>query len=122
MRGIAHLCNHRAELWRATATVDSLGDRIETWVPQVVPDGMNCRPNQAWSGSLQDRGPGEQQRALRQWFLLCGFDVRERDVLEITCGPEEGVLLRVESVTPTTDPRRVHHIEVNVEVWHGSLS
>jgi len=119
---IAHLCDHRAELYRATSTVDDLGDRVESWEKACTPHGLNCRPNQAWSGSLQDHGPGEQQRALRVWYLKEGFDVQERDVLKVVYGPEAPRLLRVESVSKPTALRAAHHIEVNVEIYHGSLT
>jgi len=120
---IGHLCNHQAVLYRATVTRDALGDAVETWVAQPSPEGMNCRPHQAWSGTLQDHGPGEQQGARRQWFLVPEeWAPQERDVLRVTCGPEAPVLLRIESVVPTTDRVRPHHIEVNVEVWHGVVS
>lgn len=122
MRTIAHLCDHQAEVYRAEVTTDSLGDRIESWREKCSPDGLNCRPNQAWSGTLQDHGPGEQQRAMRTWYLVPGFDVQPRDVLKVVYGPECGMLMRVESVTHPTARFGVNHIEVNVEVWHGSLS
>jgi hypothetical protein len=122
MRGIRHLCDHRGILYRATVTRDALGDTIETWVQQTTPAGKNCRPNQAWSGDQQDHGPGEQQGAKRQWFLRAGFAPKDRDVLSVVTGPEAETLLRILSVTSPTDPKRVHHIEVNVEVWQGSLT
>lgn len=122
MRGIRHLCDHRGILYRSVPTRDALGDTIDVWVQQTTPAGKNCRPNQAWSGTLQDHGPGEQQQAKRQWFLVKGFEPEERDVLQIVSGPETGLLLRVQSVTKPTDHLQVHHVEINVEVWKGSLT
>ena len=120
---IAGLWNHRAVLYRATVTRDAYGGTVETWVAQPVPDGNNCRPNQAWSGSLQDHGPGEQQGAMRQWFVSSGFGAAERDVLSVEEGAESPLLLRVESVTlPTRRGGAAHHAEVNVQVWTGSLT
>jgi hypothetical protein len=121
--GIAHLVDHRVLCWRPADPPlrDELGDIVEAFDAVPVPDGLNARPNQQWSGTLQDPGPGEQQAAMRQWFLVLGFDARERDVLEVESGPEVGKLLRVESVTKPTNPFAVHHLEVNVSVWHGSV-
>jgi len=119
---VASLCDHRGIVNRATLTPDALGDNVETWAALPAPAGLNCRPNQAWSGNLQDHGPGEQPGAMRQWFLVAGFDVQERDVISVEEGPEAPVLLRVQSVTRPTASKAVHHIEVNVEVWKGSLT
>jgi hypothetical protein len=123
VRVIGHLCDHHADLYRESVTRDALGDTVIVWTLQDSPEGENCRPNQNWSGTLQDHGPGEQQDARRQWFLLGGtWDPRERDVLQIVSGQEAGALLRIGSVTRTTAPRGLHHYEVNVEVWTGSLT
>lgn len=121
--GITHLVDHRLLCWRPAdpPLKDEFGDVVDAFDPVPVPDGLNARPNQLWSGNLQDHGPGEQQGAMRQWFLVLGFDAQERDVLEVESGPEAGKLLRVESVTKPTNPFAVHHLEVNVTVWHGSV-
>lgn len=119
---IAKLFDHRVVVYRSTVTQDELQDPIAVWGPLPAPVGRNARPNQAWSGSLQDHGPGEQQGAMRQWFLHKGFDVAERDVLEVVSGPEAPNLLRVESVTRPTAPIVLHHLEVNVTVWDGTVT
>jgi len=122
MSGIQHLCDHRVIVYRATVFRDEFGDVDEAWVALTAPVGLNARPNQAWSGNLQDPGPGEQQRAMRQWFLVLGFDVQERDVVSVVSGPEVGQRLRVESVTRPTNPLIMHHLEISVTVWDGSLT
>lgn len=122
MTGIGHICDHSVVLYRATTTRDGFGDTVESWVAQDGPSAFNARPNQNWSGDLQDPGPGEKQRSLRQWFLVAEFDVRERDVMSVVDGPEAGALLRVVSVSRTTAGRTLHHHEVNVEPFTGSLS
>jgi hypothetical protein len=118
----AALMDHRGIVYRATETRDELADAVLVWDALPVPAGLNCRPNQNWSGTLQDRGPGEQQDALRQWFLVAGFDIQERDVLSVVDGPEAPVLLRILSVDHPTAGIVLHHIEVNVEVWAGSVT
>lgn len=119
---VRRLFNHRVTPHRATYTRDDFGGTTPTWAAQSAPARLNARPDQDWSGAQQDHGPGEQQGAKRRWFLDRGIDIAERDVLEVVDGPEAPSLLRVESVTkPTQRGTRVHHIEVNVEVWEGSL-
>jgi hypothetical protein len=122
MSGIAHLCDHRARVHRATELRDELADVVSLWEALPAPDGLNCRPASPWAGQLQDRGPGEQQSERRTWFLVAEFDVQERDVLEVFEGPAAPALLRVLGVTRATAPIVVHHLEVDVEVWHGSLT
>lgn len=119
---IATLFDHRVVVYRAGTARDELQDVVETWEPLTAPVGKNARPNQGWSGALQDHGPGQQQGAMRQWFLQKAFDVAERDVLAVEEGPEAGLRLKVESVTRPTAPLLVHHLEVNVTVWPGSLT
>lgn len=118
----ASLMDHRAIVYRATETRDELQDVIQSWGALTAPGGKNCRPNQVWSGNQQDYGPGEQQGATQQWYLLPGFEVAERDVLSVVSGPKAPVLLRVLSVSPCTAPIALHHYEVIVEVWKGSLT
>lgn len=116
------LCDHRAVVYRSTKGVDDLQDVTDDWQPLAAPAGNNCRPNQAWGGSQQDRGPGEQQGSTRMWGLVAGFDVRENDILRLVAGPEAPKLLRVLSVDrPTGRTGVVHHLEVNAEVWYGSV-
>ena len=128
MSGIAHLVDHRVTVSRLPhpdspeAAHDEFNDLVEEWADVLVPAGLNARPDQNWGGSLTDFGPGEQQQALRRWFLVLGFDVEERDVLTVVSGPETGKLYRVESVTKPTNPFTVHHLEVMCSVWHGTLT
>jgi hypothetical protein len=59
---------------------------------------------------------------MRQWFLVAGFDPRERDVMQVAEGPEAPGLWRIESVTRPTNPMTVHHLEVNVSRWDGDVA
>lgn len=123
MRGIRPLCDHTATLYRESVTRDAAGDTVRSWVARSGPSGKNCRPNDSWAGSLQDGGPGLIQGARRQWFLVAEMAPEERDILRVTAGPEAPLLLKVVSVSSPTDHRqRIHHHEVNVEAWSGSLS
>lgn len=117
---IRRLWNHRVAAYRATSSRDAFGGTVETWGATDAPERLNARPDQDWSGDLQDHGPGEQQGAKRRWFLDPAIDVAERDVLDVMSGPEVGTQLRVESVTRLTRVgQAVHHIEVNVSAWTG---
>jgi hypothetical protein len=119
---IAHLVNHRVVLYRETAVRDQYGDTVQSWAAQTVPAGLNAFADLGWSGVLQDSGPGEQQANKRRWFLT--FDARERDVLEVVGGVEAPMLLRIVSVMRAARPTKAtaHHVEVNVEVWHGATT
>lgn len=120
---IRRLFTHQAVVWRPAA-VDrtALQDTVERWEPLPAPAGRNARPDLAFFGRLQDFGPGEQQATFRRWFLARDFDVRERDVIQVTAGPQAPVLLRVLGVTAATGLRAMHHWECNVDVWHGQLT
>jgi hypothetical protein len=120
---IRGLWNHRVIAYAESTTRDEFGDVVQAWVAEDAPDGMNARPDQGWSGKLQDSGPGEQTAGVRRWFLHADIPATDRSILSVTEGPEAPVLLRVLSVVPQM--RRAgpaHHTEVNVEVWNGSLT
>lgn len=118
-----HLWNHTVRIYRE-ADPDEWGHTSGDAEPVgAAPTKHNARPDQNWSGSLQDAGAGEQQAGKRRWFLSRGLgDVRERDVLSVTDGPEAGAKLRVVSAVPVTTLRGVHHIELNVETFTGALA
>lgn len=118
---LARLFDHKVRVHRATTARDAYGDTVETWVAGDEPRVNNARPDQNWSGTLQDRGAGEEQAAKRRWYLAKTLDVAERDVLVVSSGPEAPAQLRVVSVTKPTAPTAVHHLEVNVETFTGSL-
>lgn len=117
--------DHHAVLYRSTETQNpTTGEMVVAWAAQTSPAGSNCAPDLSWSGVLQEQGPVERQASRRRWFLSAGFsDVREQDVLDVTDGPDAPVRLWIESVTRATDGRgALHHLEVNVSTWTGSLT
>jgi hypothetical protein len=119
---INHLCDSRVVVYRTTPDRDEFGDTVDVWTALAVPAGLNARPNQDWLGNLQDPGPGERQAMLERWFLVLGFDIRERDVIKVESGPKVGLLYRVHSVDIQTNPHQPHHLQVNLEVWDGSVA
>lgn len=118
---LARLWNHAVRICRE-AGPDEWGHSSGAVEP-VGPEfsKLNARPDQNWSGTLQDGGAGEQQAGKRRWFVAKEVEVLERDVLEVIAGPEAGLALRVLSAVPVTTPRGVHHREVNVEVFTGEI-
>lgn len=122
---IQRLFNHVVRVYRepdAEASRDALGGvELRPLPTGPVPTEYNGRPHQAWQGTMQDKGPGEQQAAKRLWFLDPTMDVQERDVLSVIAGPEAGLLVRAMSVVPVSTRRTVHHLEVSTEPWVGEL-
>src|SRR5690349_2136875 len=114
--------NHRAVVHRPTET-NTTGDPSLGWSLPVTPSGYNARPDQSWTGLLAESPLGEVQAATRIWFLDAGFtDIAQRDVLEITEGPESGTRWKVHSVTkPTKMSSVVHHVEVACHIFEGAL-
>lgn len=123
----ARLLNHTVRVYREPSAVgsrDAFGS-----VPLVplpigpAPTGFNARPAQNWRGTQVDFGPGEQQGSANMWHLHRDVEVNDdgRDVLSVIAGPYTGLKLRVMSVEHASDSTRVHHREVNVEVWDGEL-
>lgn len=106
---------------RAANTDDAYGTS-ETWGVVSAPVSKSARPDQAWSGDQQKAG-GEMQGAKRRWFVRKDVDVAERDVIEVVGGPNAPAKLRVVSLTVVTGrTAAVHHKEVNVETFTGSLA
>ena len=103
------------------------GRSVPSSVPLVplpigpAPTSFNARPAQNWRGTLVDFGPGEQQGSANMWHLHRDVEVNDdgRDVLSVIAGPYIGTKLRVMSVEHASDSTRVHHREVNLEVWDG---
>lgn len=125
---IARFCDHRVVIYRydaANPDYDEFRDIIPNWQPLTVPAGLNATVQRNWGGDLNDAGPGEIQGTKRHWFLLPGFDVRERDVLQVVSGPprseEVGRLYRVESVSAGTRPIELHHWEVMASVAEPNI-
>lgn len=122
---ISGLWNHTVRVYRRLPAEEARGLLTSTdktaYPVGEAPTGFNSRPDQGWGGSLQDYGTGEQQGAMRRWFLDKSIDVRERDVLLVTAGDEAGQKLSVESVMKAADRTTLHHIEVNVKAWKGTL-
>ena len=127
---IGGLFDHRAVCYRLLPPTDArsrgdAGQVIELYEEATTPSGLNARLDQAWAGTLQDRGPGEREGEYRTWYLHKGFDVQARDVLLIASsasGVNVGVKVRVLGVTPCTAPKKLHHYEVNVDVYDGPIT
>jgi hypothetical protein len=123
---ITRLYNHQVRIYRKLPLLESrgpLGSTSKTPVAvTAIPPRFNALADMNWGGALTDKGPGEMQGGKRRWFLDKALDVRERDILSVTSGPEAGQTLEVESVAKPANPRRHHHTEVIVDTWTGSLT
>lgn len=111
--------NHAVIVYREGTTEGTYGSSVAL-APLPVVSGLNAFPDQNWSGTQQNAG-GEMQGAKRRWFLRSDVDVKERDVLRVTTGPESPSTIRVVSVFPVQGPRGTHHLEANVETFIGTL-
>lgn len=120
---IARLFDHQVRVYRMTRTRDATGDPVPTWAAQgSAPTVNNARADEALMGAQQNRGAGDEMVTRRRWFLDAGLTVLENDVLSVTAGQETGAKLRVHSVVRANKPLVLHHIEVNVDPWEGSLT
>jgi hypothetical protein len=89
--GARNLC----AIYRRNESRDAFGD---------VGAGWAAIAEQAWvdikrdGGTLVDYGAGDQQRAPAKGRAHFLADIRERDVLSVTAGPDEGSAWLVEAV------------------------
>lgn len=120
---IQALFDHKVRIWRASVAKDAYSDDVATWAALgSAPTANNARPDQAWAGTLQDRGAGEEEARARIWYLDAMLDAERRDVIQVVGGPEAGKQYRILALTRPTAPLAVHHLEANTEEWEGSLA
>lgn len=113
---ITGLLDHTATLKRPTeVSSGALADVVTTYPDVTVGLRVAITPPRL---SLRDYGAGEQATGGADIYFEAGVDVRKRDVLVLTSGPEAGTNWRVLSVT---GPRN-HHGEAAVEPFTGSLT
>jgi hypothetical protein len=61
------------------------------------------------------------QSRVQQWFLHKDMDCRERDILVVIAGPEEGLKFRVVGVKRVSGRRYLHHLEAECERYGGEI-
>lgn len=111
---IAGLFDHAARHWRPVESLDAMRETIDT--PTVV-GTFRCAVNRP-TARLGDPGPGLTNVGERMLYVETSIDLRARDLIELTAGPEAGRILEVDE-----DPTNVrgHHIEARCRIFTGTL-
>jgi hypothetical protein len=102
-------------VYRTTETRDEYGDVDPGWAAQRVQLWVDIQRDRS---ALVDRGPGDQASVAAKGYAHYGVDVRARDVLDVTDGPEAGTKWRVLAAFHP----RARHTELTLEAFTGSLS
>lgn len=77
---------------RPTESPDDFGDVIRGWEDADGPHWMSIMRD---GGDLRDTGPGEQPAPVAKAKCYSQVDVRPRDVVRVTEGPEAGTVWKV---------------------------
>lgn len=106
---ITSLLDHTAKLWRPTKGFGELREREDTLVEI---GSFACAVNRP-SARLGNTGPGLQNVGERIVYTEPTVDLRARDVLELTAGPETGKTIEIDE-----DPTNVrgHHLEARARI------
>lgn len=111
---ILPLLDHTARLWRPLEGYGPLRERVDTLTETAT---FACAVNRP-SARLGDVGPGLTNVGERFVYTETAVDLRPRDVLELTAGPDAG--LRIEIDEEPTNVRG-HHLEARARIWSGRL-
>lgn len=111
---IERLFDHVARQWRPTQVLGALREQVDTL---AVVGSFPCAINRP-SARLGDPGPGLTTIGERNVYTTTDVDLRPRDVLEITSGPETGRRIEIDE-EPTNV--RGHHKEARARIWAGEL-
>lgn len=111
---IARLFDHTARHWRPVKSLGAI--RIETTTFEDV-GSFACAINRP-SARLGDPGPGLTNVGERIVYAETSVDLRPRDVLEITAGPETGRRIEIDE-EPTNV--RGHHLEARARIFAGEI-
>lgn len=110
---ILHLLDHGATLWRPQVALGDLKQAVTTYV-EVGTLRVGVRRRRA---PLADPGPGLTPTGSRVVYAMPEVDVRNRDVFQLTSGPESGERLEVDD----HNRPRGHHLEAECRLWAGRL-
>lgn len=111
---IARLFDHTARHWRPVKALGTLREELTTW--QDVGE-FACAVNRP-TARLGNPGPGLTTIGERILYTEVTVDLRPRDVIELTAGPETGRLLEVDE-EPTNV--RDHHLEARTRIFSGTI-
>lgn len=112
---IARLFDHVASQYRPDDTaLGSMRERLGTLAPVT---SFRCAVNRP-TARLGDTGPGLTNVGERMVYVEVSVDLRPRDVLELTEGPEAGLRIEVDE-QPTNV--RGHHKEARCRIFAGDV-
>jgi hypothetical protein len=115
MGNLGSFLDHQATIYRATITKGRSGEEIRTLVAVATEVPISVRRPSARIGN---RGPGLGAIGERVIYTESDVDLAERDVVQLTSGPDAGALVEIDS--PPTRPRG-HHLEATGRLWAGKL-
>lgn len=114
---IDRLFDHTLRIWRPTPDANNrLGAEKRTYA--IALSNVGAATNRP-TAPVQDTGPGMQPIGARRFYLRPDIDIRIRDVIEITAGPDAGQTWEVDQ--PPTRPRE-HHTQIDAIAWNGVLA
>lgn len=113
------LLDHTCRVWRKTEALGDYRETIKTLAEAY--DDVPCFFRRR-DTVISDQAPGTRPVGDRMVFMDTGPTIRDRDVVEITAGPEvdessDALLLEVESVAVP----RGHHIELRCVEYRGEV-
>jgi len=111
---IARLFDHTVTVWRPVRVLGPFRVREDVLTPIATFRVAVNRP----TARLGDPGPGLTTTGERMVYAEPSRDLRPRDVLELTAGPESGLRVEIDE-TPTNV--RGHHLEARARLWSGQL-
>lgn len=111
---IARLFDHTARQWRPVEVLGPLRERAED--PGIVAT-FECAVNRP-TARLGDPGPGLTNVGERMLYAETSVDLWPRDLIELTAGPEAGLVIEVDE-QPTNV--RGHHLEARCRIFSGTL-
>jgi hypothetical protein len=110
---VRHLLDHTGTVWRIQRSLGALNAEVRTYV-QVGQVPLGVRRRRAPQGNP---GPGLTPTGTRVLYFEAGVDVRARDVVQLTAGPDAPERLEVDDLSSP----RGHHIEAEGRLWAGVL-
>jgi len=107
------LLDHTARIWRRSESLGTYRETVASW--EVVYASVPCTLKRKFS-VLVNPGPGMVDSGERRVYFLPGVALEERDLVELTSGPDSPDWLEVESESKP----RGHHVEARCVEYRGS--
>jgi hypothetical protein len=110
---VRHLLDHTGTVWRIQRSLGALNAEVREYVA-VGEYLVGVRRRRAPQGNP---GPGLTPTGYRVLYFEAGVDVRARDVVQLTAGPDAPERLELDDLSSP----RGHHIEAEGRLWAGRL-